>query len=279
MLVDKARVLYYGPPGSGKTTNAGHLALLGKVPWFLAEPGLKAVQMRRRGIDPNNFLPKNTVDAEYLMESYWQIKARLDSDPDAYVGGVVDTVSALIKKEVAGIRKREYEKAVEAAAAAGEEYEGPRRHKAGGGVWEVYGEVTEVIREVIEHYVDLPMHLAWTAHVRRDEDEDSGAVQYGPAASPSLQQDLVAYFDCIIRTQRKVVGGKPFFIGHTVASGPNGCYEGKDRLDVLPLPIMNLPTMTRIIDYMNGDLDPDNDPIQQEWVDAITENPITEEEE
>lgn len=261
---DFARILYYGYPGSGKTTHAGHLAHVGPIVFFEAEPGLKKVAFKRRGIPNENIKPVRSVTSEVLMSSFWKLKQKLDDDPNAYAGAVLDTVTNFVAKEVNRIRTREYDLAIEAADAAGELYTGPPKNKFGN-TWDLYGEMTGDVREVIEHYVDLPMHLAFTAHVRRDEDADSGAVSYGPAASPAVQKDLVAYFDCVIRTQR--VG--EFFIGHTV---PGDAYEAKDRLDVLPSPVMNLPTMDRIVAYINGDLTEDNDPVQQEWLAANNGN-------
>lgn len=261
---DYVSTCYYGEPGAGKTNHAAHMAKMGRTPFFMAEPGLKARATKDRGIPLDNVLDKRNVTCEMLMEYFWQIKSRLDTEPGYYAGAVLDTLTNLVSKEVAGIRKREYDKAVAAAEAAGEEYEGPTRNKTGG-TWDVYGEVTGLVREVIEAYTDLPMHLAFTAHVRRDEDEDDGSVGYGPAANPAVQQDTIAYFDMVLRCERK---GK-FFIAHTVPSD-DGKYMAKDRLGALPTPIMNLPTMDRIVGYVNGDITEKNDPVQKEWVDYIT---------
>ncbi len=258
--IDYARVCYYGDPGSGKTGHAATLANLGRVPFFLAEPGLKYGPLKRRGINVDNIKEVRNVTSALMMEKFWQIKARLDDQPGFYSGAVLDTLGVLVNKEVAAIRKRDYEKAVAKAEAAGEEYEGPPRNKFGK-AWDVFGEMTADLREVIENYVDLPMHLVFTSHVRRDDDEDTASVQYGPASSPAVQHDVIAWFDTIIRTERR---GK-FFIGHTVASD-DGRWLAKDRDDALPRPIMNLPTMERIIAYINGDLTEKNDPIQAEWV-------------
>lgn len=262
---DYVSVCYYGEPGTGKTNHAAHLGKLGKTAFFMAEPGLKAGATKQRGIPLENIMDVRSVTCELMMDSFWKLKAKLDDEPNSYSGAVLDTLTNLIGKEVASIRKREYDAAVAAAEAAGEVYTGPTRNKTGG-TWDVYGEVTDLMREVIENYTDLPMHLAFTAHVRRDEDEDDGSVRYGPAASPAIQQDTVAYFDMVLRCERK----GEFFIAHTLPS-EDGKYMAKDREGVLPTPIMNLPTMDRIIAYANGDLTEKNDPIQKAWVNSQKE--------
>lgn len=260
---DFVTTCYYGPPGSGKTSHAATIAKLGLTAFFMAEPGLKARAMKQRGVPLENLKDIRNVTPELMMDSYWKLATKLNEEPSAYAGAVLDTLTNLISKEAGAIRKREYDAAVEAAEAAGEVYSGPPRNKTGG-TWDIYGEVTDSMREVIESFTDLPMHLAFTAHVRRDEDANSGDVHYGPAANPAIQKDVIAYFDCIIRCERR----GQFFLGHTVPSGEDegSIYEAKDRLDVLPTPIMNLPTMDRIIAYANGNLTEKNDPIQKEWV-------------
>ena len=258
--IDYCHVCYYGDPGSGKTSHAATLANLGRVPYFLAEPGLKFGALKRRGVNTDNLMPVRNVTSALMMEKFWQIKSRLDTEPGYYSGAVLDTLGVLVNKEVAAIRKRDWEKAVAKAEAAGEEYEGPPRNKFGK-AWDVFGEMTADLREVIENYVDLPMHLAFLSHVRRDDDEDTATIQYGPASSPAVQHDVIAWFDMIIRCERR----GDWFIGHTVTDD-DGRWMAKDRDDVLPRPIMAIPTMERIVGYVNGDLTEKNDLIQKEWV-------------
>lgn len=256
---DIVRICMYGNPGSGKTTSAAHLALLGDVMFFPIEDGLKKAPLKRLGVPVDRIHPQQTESSQDVIDKYWDIKALTDKDPQLVAGCVLDTATELVNRSVAQITRREYPKRVRLAAARGEEYAMSRFFRE----IEYWGEMTGEVREVIELYRTLPCHLVFTAHVRRDEDKNTGDVRYGPAVTPAVQGDLSALTDILMYT--RVVGvyadGTEIFIGSTGGVAP---FEAKDRFGVLPMH-MAVPTMDRIVAYVNGELVAANDEVQQRY--------------
>ncbi len=89
------------------------------------------------------------------------------------------------------------------------------------------------MRSILRKLRYMDLDVLFTALVRRDEDQDTGATMYGPAAPPALQQDLLGYADLVIRTERRASadGKSEEIVGYTY---PDENHHGKDRFGVLP---------------------------------------------
>lgn len=263
-LREQANVLFYGDPGSAKTTNLATLANLGRTLHIDAESGVKPAALRKRGIDLSNLeiYPDKTageaMSFDGLDDLYWEIKAELEGDPDAYAGVMWDSGTETAKLLL---------ESVVSDAVAKADRKGMERDPffIDRGDW---GVMTEQMRQLIRRYRDLPCHLGISALVRRDQDDD-GKVKYGPALSPALQTDVMGYVDIVCRTFTVEVPGwgehGEMFLGRVRAGGK---FECKDRFDVLPTTMVE-PTMERIIQYINGELTPDTDPLQIEGTQAL----------
>lgn len=253
--VDYARVVYYGDPGTGKTTAAAGLARLGKTLVYPFEPGLKKAALVARDIPVENLVPRRDVTDP--ADEFWAVR---EEGADAFTGAVFDTMTAFVDSEKKRHQSEIYAKGVREADARGEEYTKPK-------TWmprEVYGEISDGVFPFIGDFSRLPMHLAWLAHVRRDEDDD-GEVRYGPAVTPAIQKHLVAWADVIMWTRHvgRFDDGRPVFIG-TVSDG--GKYTVKDRTSTLPTPHLVNPSMDRVVAYLSGELTEKKDPLQQEFL-------------
>jgi hypothetical protein len=129
-----------------------------------------------------------------------------------------------------------------------------------------YGTMSKLFRDMLRKFRDLPCHFAITALERRDVDDDSGKVQYGPSVTPGLQTDLLGYVDFVIMTKAEDEDGP--FRGLTRS---NSRYRAKDRFDVLPK-IMVDPTFLRVMDYVTGEMDmddPSTDPEQGRYKEKV----------
>lgn len=258
MLSDEtefARVCIYGRFGTGKTTDLAHGAHLGKVVHVDAEHRLKAGPLRRMGVPVENIEPMRDITFDALSKMIWDVKGRIhDGDNIAVLG--FDGFDEMIKIMVKAVLDRNVGKTIARAEKRGEVADvNPRQIDI-----DYWGEVTQEIRELLRHSRDLNCHLMFTSHERRDTDEDDGSVKYGPASTPAIQSDLMAYVDII---GHAYMDGDKFVA--RFASGTK--YEAKDTFGVLPAVMVN-PTMDRIVAYVREELTPETDPQQVEY-DAI----------
>lgn len=222
-------ILYYGEAGTGKTTALAHMATLGKVVYVDSEAGLKVGPLKRLGIPLENIQPVRTVTYADLDGLYHQLQAALATDPDAFAGIVLDSISEVQRKILE----------LEAA----NPLEVTQRD---------YGKNTQQLRSLIRKFRDLPCHTGFTSHVRRDQDEDDGTVRYGPSLTPAVQGDILGYVD-LVAYNRAVPSTKPDddepeYLAHF---RPVGKYKAKDRFGCLP-PILYNPTFDRVNAYVEG---------------------------
>lgn len=279
--VEFVRACLYGHPGHGKTTAAAYLAHLGPVAFFPIEPGLKRTALERLKVPVKNIITSDAQDYEEFMETWDRLRAALRKKPGSVAGVVFDSATEQVARSVNRVRRETFNRIAERAERRGEDLPTDKNGKPlsrFGVDRSYYGEMTSEVRDIMEHYLDLPCHLVYTAHVRRDEDQD-GEVTYGPAVTPAVQNDLIGYMDVLMWVRKLGVydDGSPVIIG-TTAHHPK--YQTKDRFGVLP-PHMAMPTMDRIVAYVNGQLTSDKDPVQKryvEWV-ANARRRETEEEE
>jgi hypothetical protein len=218
--------LYYGEPGSGKTTAAAGLASVGKVIFVDAESGLKRQPLEALGVPIENIELHSRVTFAALDELCQQLGSELARDPDAYAGVVLDSLSEIQRALI--------------------EQDAPGRFRLTQGD---YGENTQKLRLLCRHYRDLPCNVAFTTHVRRDEDDD-GEVHFGPALTPAVAGDLLGFVDmvCYARAAPRPDSDEPDYLG---SFRPGRKFIAKDRFGALP-PRLLSPTFDRILAYTSG---------------------------
>lgn len=251
-------VLYYGEPGSGKTTDAVHMAKLGKIIVVDAEAGLKKRPLQRLGVPTGNIIPYSVSCYEDLDKLYWQVKAQLDKEPGSIVGTVFDSMTEIQKKLIESIVQQRHDKAVALAERGGmvlqdDPFAVDR---------DEYGKMTEMVRRISRRFRDLPCHTAFVCLPKRDVDkEGDGGIVFRPALTPAFATDLMGYVDIVAYVQQSA--GEPDDRSrYTGLTRPIGRYRGKDRFGATP-EIMANPTFDRILEYVLAD-DPEeheaNDP-------------------
>jgi hypothetical protein len=253
---EKLNVLWYGREGTGKTTNAASLANLGRTLLVNAEAGLHKGPLAKRGINTDNLMlypkPGQPLTFEGLEELHYRLANDLADDPNSWAGCGFDSLTEIHKALLEGITKTAREK----AARKGQERDRWFVDRADWGV------MSEQMRVLLRRFRDLPCHFAATALERRDVDETTGKVQYGPALTPALQTDVLGYVTLVLYVKSEELGGdedgETEFRALTKASGR---YRAKDRLDILPRVLVN-PRFDKIVQYANGSMDESDDPDQ-----------------
>lgn len=248
--------LWYGNPGSAKTTCLAHLSKLGPIVFINAEAGIKATALRQFPdvrLDQIEVFPAKGQKLTYesLDQLFWELKAKLDDDPDAFAGVIWDSITEIHKMLLEAVSKKEYEKAIRKAEKQGiepeiDEFFMDRSY---------YGVMTEQMRRLIRAYRDLPCHVGFSALPRRDLNEKTGDISYGPALTPALQTDLAGFVDILCHTEVD----DDLYIGRFREVGIK---QAKDRFKMLP-PVMVNPTYDRVIDYINGVIKEVDDPLQE----------------
>lgn len=258
-----AKVMFYGDAGSGKTTALAHLAHTGKVVYVEAEAGLKRQPLQNLGVPVDNILPFRAIDFDSLNDLSWQLRAELDDDPTAYTGVVFDSVTEIVSKFLEQVTDRETAKKVAMAERRHEDVDDIKRFFVD---LAYYGEVSQMTRRLIRRFRDLPCHFVMSALVRRDVDENSGRVQYGPATPPAIQGDLMGYVDILGHTVNDEADTDIF----TAEFRPHERFKGKDRYGLLPKRLVN-PTMDRVIGYLDGTLTQEEDEDQLNYIKVLRE--------
>jgi len=264
--VEYAKVLYYGIPGTGKTTNLAHLANLTDVVYILADQSIRTRPLREMGVPIERITPLDELDPVKLERTYcWQWQEALASDPDSF-GICLDTATELVSRRIEGLVDEAWELTVTQAKNRHEEPNEKNRYFVNR---DYYGVETQEMRRFLRHLRDLPCHVGISAQVRRDVDENSGKVMYGPDVNPAIQGDLLGWCEFVIRLeldgQYRDGDREDVFIGYC---RPDETHHGKDRDGVLPR-ILAQPTMDRVIGYMLGDLDKDTDPVQARYRELV----------
>lgn len=254
-------VLLFGREGSGKTTAACSLANLGygKVLVVNAEAGMKKNTLKRHGIDIDRIMvwppSGQSITHAGLDEVHRQIKADLADDPKSWAGVVFDSATEIVQALVDFVAGDRIDKATRKGVTIDgiDQFFTDRSD---------YGTMSKMFRDILRKFRDLPTHFIVTALERRDVDEDSGKVQYGPAVTPGVQTDLLGYVDLVLAcTAADDAEGKPY----RALTRSSGKYRGKDRLGVLPKVLVN-PTIERILAYESGKLTEDKDPLQKQLI-------------
>lgn len=254
-------VLWYGREGTGKTTDVAMMANLdhpGKVLVVNSEGGLKASALRRRGVDTSRLIlwptPGDAITFDRLEALFLKLQADLTEDPKSWAGVGFDSLTEIHKTLLDDI----VQNAVAKAARAGKDRDRFFTDRAD------YGVMTEQVRLLVRRFRDLPCHFGITCLERRDQDDDTGKIFYGPALTPALQTDVLGYVDLVIRTEGDELqtedGPVTEFTGLT---RPQGRYRAKDRFDATPRLLVD-PDFLRIHAYVTGIIDETSDPAQED---------------
>lgn len=255
------RILWYGREGSGKTTDA----LLATVPAAAAgskilvinaEGGLKVKALQRHGVDPSLVRlwpnPNRPVPITHrrLDRLYRTIKADLMADPNSWYAVVFDSGTDIVESMVGFIGDKRVAKAREGGLDIDEidAFATDRND---------YGTMSKMFRDILRKFRDLPCHILITALERRDEDEDTKRVMYGPAVSPGIQSSLLGYVDIVLATKAEDETS-PF----RALTRKSARHRAKDRFGILPEVLVD-PTFPRVLAYYNGELTEDTDPEQK----------------
>lgn len=262
--VEFVRALFYGPYGSGKTTSAARMACLGKTVFLNVEGGLKKRPLLELDVPLANIQVENLKTYDEIDELFWTMKEELDDDPDAYAGLVIDSGSELVARFLEQVRKDEHAKKAKKAERRGEEFTESRFFNDRS----YYGDVTGMVSELVRHFIDLPCHFCVTALPRRDQDDD-GAVTYGPAVNPAVQGVLTGLVDVVGYFEAE----EDLF---TARFRSTKTKQAKDRFGALPNRLVD-PFFDRVVAYVNDELDAESDPKQIAAREASKKKPESDE--
>lgn len=249
------RVLYWGREGAAKTTQALTLANRGRVLLINAEGGLKVKALRRQGVNTDNIAvypaPGEVITHAGLNQVYYAIKQDLAEDPKSWLGVIFDSITDVTQGLVDQVSDDRVAKA-RAKDKEIDEFDAFQTDRND------FGTMTKMARDIIRKFRDLPIHTIYTALERRDVDEKTSKVTYGPAVSPAVATDLLGYSDLVIHCLAPDED-RDYFRGGFKGTG---AYRSKDRFGIYPN-VMVEPTMDRILDYYDEVLTPDTDPKQE----------------
>jgi hypothetical protein len=258
-------VLWYGPNGTGKTTNAAFMAKLGAVQYIRADRSVRRRPLAALGVPIENIWPIDTLDTEEIVDQVWKFAEVLEKNPDAFAGCVLDTTTELIARRLEEIIDAAWMKLSPAARELRKREDVTARYFADR---DYYQPITQEMRRIIRHMIDLPCHVGVTAQTRKDTDKDDGRVHVGPAVNPAFSGDLMAYMDFVVRTAEDGMWpgtDETIYVGYPRHMGK---YAGKDREHVLPSRLVE-PTFDRILAYAHGELTKENDARQAAYREIV----------
>lgn len=249
-------VLYWGREGSGKTIDLAKATELGRVLFINAEGGLKKRALLANGVKTENLVifPRPGQDLNYhtLEQALFRVKSDLMDDPKSWFLIGVDSITELALAFTDEASDDRFEKAKKKNSnwvpTIGDEFFTDLSD---------YGTSTKMVRKAVRMMRDLPVHVAITALERRDVDEDTSKVAYGPAVGPALQTSLLGYVDVVLYCKAPDES-RDYFRAQTKKVG---AARAKDRLGVIPKVLVN-PTFPRLLAYNEGTLAEDTDPVQ-----------------
>lgn len=251
--------LEWGPEGTGKTTSALRMTQIPeaieknlRVMLIDAEGGAKVQALRQRGVDVSRVevwpRPEDGGPGALSFEGLFDLAEELAKRHEEFIGWVWDSGGEITKRLLDQVTADAREKDERLGKARG-------RFQVN---LEDHGVASSMLRELLRKYRDLPMHGVITALERRDTDNDTGRVRYGPAMSPAMANDTAGLVDVVMFMEIEEVNGESVRTGKTT---PTRIRRAKDRFGVLPAKMPD-PYMDRIVAYVNGDLTRDNDPVR-----------------
>jgi hypothetical protein len=258
------KILYYGEPGSGKTSAACAMARLGPMYLVDAEAGAKARPLRKLGIPTKNIRPIHITGYKDLDDFYWRLKRELEEDPDAVVGVSFDSYTEIHQVLLNEQVMQRHGKAVRAASNSA----GELMYEVEDSEFDVelkqHGIVTEQLRRITRRFRDLPCHVAFVTLAKKDLDGETGEVVYLPALPPKFGLNLRGYVDLVAYVRQ--VPGVNDSSGYIGVFRDTGKYRGKDRLGGTPVALAD-PAFDRVAACITETLDLDDDPVQQRYLD------------
>lgn len=253
--------LLWGPEGTGKTTSALRMTEIPeakanglKVMLIDVEGGAKVRALKQQGVDVSRIevwpRPEDGGPSAISFEGLYDLALELRKRSQEYVGWVWDSGSEMTKRLL---------DQVTAEARAKDERIGKERGRFQINL-EDHGVASSMLRELLRMYRDLPMHGVITALERRDTDNDTGRVKYGPAMAPAMANDAAGLVDIVMFMEIEEVNGTEVRTGKTT---PTRIRRAKDRFGVLPKKMPD-PFMDRIVAYVNDELSRETDPVLAE---------------
>lgn len=251
---DFVNLLLWGREGSGKTTDALSAANLGKVLVINAEGGLKKKALLKRGINLDNVRvyprPGERPSYEGLEAALLRVQSDLMDDPNSWFAVIFDSLTEGSAEFVEAVSDDRTAKS-RAKGAKIDLYDSFFVDRSD------YGTAGKMLRKLLRMMRDLQCHTIITALERRDVDEDTSKVSYGPAVPPGVQSDVLGYVDLVMYC-REPDEEHDYFRALTRKAGTR---RAKDRFDSFPQ-ILVEPTFERVIGYLDDDLEELTDPLQ-----------------
>lgn len=250
-------LLYWGREGSGKTIDLAMATQRGKVLFVNAEGGLKKRALLEHGVNTANLVvfprPGQPLTYYTLQEALFRVKSDLMDDPKSWFLVAWDSVTEIAQAFTDAASDDNFEKNKRKnenwKPGINDEFFTDRAD---------YGTSTKMVRKLVRMMRDMPVHFAMTTLERRDVDEDTSKVTYGPAVGPALQTSLLGYVDVVLYC-KAADEDKDYFRAMTKKVG---AARAKDRIGVMPKILVN-PTILRVLDYNEGILNEDTDPVQE----------------
>lgn len=260
-------VLYWGREGSGKTIDLAAATQMGKVLFVNAEGGLKKRALLANGVKTENLVifprPGQPLTYDTLEQAIFRVKSDLMDDPKSWFLFAIDSVTELAQAFTDEAGDDRFEKGMK---------KNPAWNPTIGDKFFTdlsdYGTSTKMVRKIVRMLRDLPLHVAMTTLERRDVDEDTSKVAYGPAVGPALQTSLLGYVDVVLYCKAPDED-RDYFRAQTKKVG---AARAKDRIGILPKVLVN-PTFPRLLAYNEGTLVEDSDPVQAVLAAPLPEKP------
>lgn len=260
----RVSALLWGREGTSKTTSALRMTKLDpnkRVLLVNAEGGAKRQALARMGVDVDrvDIWPSDEQGPGHI--SFETIETEVlepleDGAHAEYAGVVLDSFTEIARRCVENASAEARAK----AAALGKD-----RSR-----WQVtledHGVAANQMRTLLRRFRDLPSgHLVITALERRDQDEDTARVSYGPAMGPAVATDTMGLVDLVGFCQVENFGGQDF---RTATFTPSLTRRAKDRFGVLPVSLVD-PFFDRIVGYLEGGLTRENDEARARLIAAV----------
>jgi len=258
---DYLNVLWYGPEGVGKTTAALKAANHGRVLVVSAEGGLKSRALKSQGIDTSQVTTWPPAGQEDLLTRDglealgYKIREDLAADPAAWFAVVWDSGSAVGDRILRQIVAEEVAKDAAKPAHLRKDFRSDPFFTDRSD----YGTLSSQLVPLVEQYRDLRCHFLITALERRDVDDDTGQVMYGPVFTPAVSSGVRAAADLVLRVAQEEGEDGMVVVAST---RPNPRYRAKDRFGATPIRMAD-PSFTRVLGYVEGSITEQDDTTQQ----------------